>query len=1035
MKTITLLTRNKIIYLLAMIFYLPVISLHAQNEISKPIPQSHTFSETGADLRPHERMKTSPKGQAYASAEYDYLEHSEDTGGMNIPYAGITDAAGNTYITGAVSNPDSPEGNFATLKVNAAGELEWKNIKTGTKFGVEAGQLMVFDAEENPISTGWQWNGNDLDIYTVKYDKENGDVLWTHTFDNGHSGLDVPTAMTVDNNENILIAGVSYTGDDVYNYVLLKYDSAGNLLWSVNGNNSIKESWNEPTSIAVDSDNNIALTGLGAAKEEAEGYWEGQITKMYDPNGNELWSDLQQVDANHCRGRSVTFDETGNVYVTGNYGFEIGTFKYDNTGELKWMQTYQGSRQTFAHEVVVSHSDKVYVAGRDFEEGELILISYDNQGNENWIQKTGELGQIQTAKLKLNTNDLPVVSGLATDGKFAQDRKVPVLEYAEDGALINEINYIKPFSNYTNFNRFIDFQLNDNEVYLILDGFYTEKGNVFEALQFNWDSDDYNWNYIYETPDSKSQTQLDGRQNLVRDSNDNIYVVSNYHKIENLENVAYNSIIKYSSGGQIEWENELDKWYNSVQIHVNSNDELIVAILPFGGNLDQEGNVQHQPFQVMKYSSSGALLWHIEKEVHLPIINNKLDYSFLDDQNNIYVAGNVVENENDGLSKLFLIKISDAGEELWTQYFTDEEMTHNTYEVTSGMVDPDQNIILTGSAGTASMMGNTSEILVLKVDPSGNLIWYKEMPQPGYSLNSGINLLANDNNDILLTAVRDDYPSGLREIMVSKLTRDGEEIWNTVYDQTNEGRLLWPYKTFMDSQNNLFVSFDSELFSVNMRYGVIKVDSQSGELLWDYNSEINRFYNDSYLDGEDNMYILDQFVHPQLPYKNFDGVLGRLTKIDDQGTETDEEYFYGPERSIFNPKSLLPLDDGKLLVGGEAFTEFSFFGGIYFHMTNYEMGVDDFTDQLPDGKQYGLKQNYPNPFKNFTTIPFELADAGKIKIELYDLQGRRLKTLVNDTYGKGKHEVKVDLSDLSRGIYLYQLKTGNGSQTLKMLVE
>lgn len=1034
MKTFILPKRNRTIYLWAMIFYLPFISLQAQNSIPKPISQESGFSETGARLFLHENRNTAQNEQVYANSPYEYLEHAEGTGGMNIPFDGITDAAGNTYVSGAVSNPESPEGNFATIKIDSSGELVWEQIKPGMAFGVEAGQVIIFDAEENPITSGWSWNGTDLDIYTVKYNKENGSILWSQTYDGGHLGLDIPTAIAIDHDENIFIAGVSYTGNEVYNYVLIKYDKNGNLIWSVMDDNKIKESWNEPTSIVISSDGKIALTGLGAAREEAEGYWEGQITKMYGQDGQELWSDMQQVDANHCRGRAVTFDEAGNLYVTGNYGFQIGTFKYDDTGALEWMETYEGSTQTFAHEIVVSNSNKIYVAGRDFAEGELILISYDNQGNENWIQKTPELGQIQTAKLKLNTNDFPIVSGLANDGKFAQDRRIPVLEYAEDGTLINEINFITPYSGVMNFNNYIGFQLNNDGVYTIFDAFYTEKGNVFEALKFNWNADEPDWSSIYETPDSKSKTHLDGRQNLIRDSNDNVYVVSSYYKIEDLEYKNYNSVIKYSSEGHVEWEKKLNKLNNMTLIHINSNDELIVSVLPFGGNLDQEGNVQHEPFQVKKYSSNGNLIWEIEKEVHLPVINNSLDYSFLDDENNIYVAGNVLENESDALPKIFLMKISDSGEELWTEYFTDENMSHNLYEINSGFVDANQNIILAGAGGNASMMGNNSDIMTLKTDSSGNLIWYKEWPQTGYNLNSGMALLPKGDYFFMM-AVRDDYPGGLREIVVSKLTKDGEEIWSSTYAQTDEGRLLWPYKMFEDTNDNLLVVFDSELFSVNMRYGVVKLDSESGEILWDYNSDINRFYKDSYLDGEDKVYILDQYVAPHLPHKNFDGVSGRLVKIDSQGAEADEEYFSGPELSMFDPKSLLPLDDGKLLIGGEAFTEMNFFGGLYFHVTDYELGVDDFTDQLPGGKPYGLGQNYPNPFENFTTIPFELATSGKIKIELYDLQGRRLKTLVNDTYGKGKHEVKVDLSDLSRGIYLYQLKTGKYSQTLKMLVK
>ncbi len=1028
MKSIITLVKVKALWLSICLLNFPI---QAQNKVYKD----------DFDLLPREKNQVSQQNQNYFNSisEYEYLEHVEDRGGMNIPYDGIVDEQGNTYITGAVSNSDSPEGNFATIKINDLGELEWEQIKTGTKFGVEKGQVLVLDEEGNPISSGVHWNGNDLDFYTVKYDKENGDVLWSHIYDSNHSGLDIPTAMAIDGDGNVFVAGVSYIGNEVYAYSLLKYDDSGGLLWSITDENNIQGSWSEPTSIAIDNNGNIAVTGFGAVEEEADGYWEGQITKVYDSEGDELWNDSQQVINNHSQGRSVVFDEDGNLYVTGDFGFEIGTFKYDQVGGLEWTKTYTGSSQTYAHQISISATNKIYVAGRDYNEKELILISYDDEGNENWIEKTTGLNDIQIATLELDDNEQPIISGFGKNETQGENQIIKVLNYNEDGNLIKDINYSKPYSDTENINKYIGFHINDNEVYLMLDNSYTEKGNVFEVLKIDSNSNDEDWSFIYETSNSSSMTQIQGSQNFVQDSNNNLYLISSYSKVEDLEIKTYNSLVKYSTDGEVEWEKEFENINSSVQLHINSNDEMIMVFLPRGG-LINEGEQVNDPLQIKKVDVDGALLWETEKEVILKNTMNYLSHSFLDDSDNIYVVGNEYFNAENTAPYASFIKYSDSGQELWKEFhsFSSFSSTYDTYGFNASAIDSQGNIVLTGFGGlTGGMTGNppSFEIIVLKIDSEdGSLIFYKEIEQEVVGENSGVDLLSDENDNIYITAISDDFIFMKNDVITLKLNGAGEEMWSTVYSQEEENRILFPKASYFDSNHNLIITAESELPEVNIRYTVMKFDSDDGELIWDYNSEIGHFYKDSYLDDQDNLYILNQILEPHLPYKNSDGVSAKLDKINNQGIEVEDEYFHGPELSIFNPKSLTPLNNGKLIIGGEAVSDLFFFSGLYFYETNHDLGVDDFSNDYNKDND-GLKQNYPNPFENFTTIPFELNNGGQIKIELYDIQGRKLKTLTNDIYGKGNHEIDVDLSDLSRGIYLYQLKTESHKQTLKMIVK
>ena len=86
-----------------------------------------------------------------------------------------------------------------------------------------------------------------------------------------------------------------------------------------------------------------------------------------------------------------------------------------------------------------------------------------------------------------------------------------------------------------------------------------------------------------------------------------------------------------------------------------------------------------------------------------------------------------------------------------------------------------------------------------------------------------------------------------------------------------------------------------------------------------------------------------------------------------------------------------------------------------------------------------LKANYPNPFNPSTSISFDLATAGNVKLEIYNIKGQKVKTLINDIYTSGTHTVEWngidDLNNpLSSGIYLYKMTTEDHSETRKMLL-
>jgi hypothetical protein len=96
------------------------------------------------------------------------------------------------------------------------------------------------------------------------------------------------------------------------------------------------------------------------------------------------------------------------------------------------------------------------------------------------------------------------------------------------------------------------------------------------------------------------------------------------------------------------------------------------------------------------------------------------------------------------------------------------------------------------------------------------------------------------------------------------------------------------------------------------------------------------------------------------------------------------------------------------------------------------VGVEEQKDEVPSS--FTLYQNYPNPFNPTTRIKYQVASAEKVNLIVYDILGREIATLVNETKPVGNHEVEFDASKLPSGIFFYRLQSGDFTQTKKMMV-
>lgn len=133
-------------------------------------------------------------------------------------------------------------------------------------------------------------------------------------------------------------------------------------------------------------------------------------------------------------------------------------------------------------------------------------------------------------------------------------------------------------------------------------------------------------------------------------------------------------------------------------------------------------------------------------------------------------------------------------------------------------------------------------------------------------------------------------------------------------------------------------------------------------------------------------------------------------------------------------------DGGDVIADGLGFVQY--FGEVMFYgltgavINGVEYGVilDVATSDKNIPTDFRLLQNYPNPFNPSTTIAFEINIPGYVKMNIYDLLGNQVTTLLNEYKNTGIHQVIFYGENLSSGIYFYTITFNNIIKTKSMVL-
>jgi hypothetical protein len=479
--------------------------------------------------------------------------------------------------------------------------------------------------------------------------------------------------------------------------------------------------------------------------------------------------------------------------------------------------------------------------------------------------------------------------------------------------------------------------------------------------------------------------------------------------------------IKYNSNGDTLWT----AVYNGES---NNEDKA------FGIAVDQPGNVyitgysysslSGYDYLTIKYNSSGVQQWAARYNG----TGNQEDKAFgivVDDAGNSYVTGRSTGSSAnfDGVT----IKYDSDGNEVWSDRY--DGPGNGNDESAAITKDKHGYIYITGFSNG----GNTGlDYVTIKYDYSnGSRLWLSRYSGNGNHDDKAFGIAVDNMFNVYVTGCSSANNS--LDYLTIKYDSDGNELWTAAYDGTanNDDKA---FGIAVDNDYNVYVTGESKGINSDFDYLTVKYNS-SGSEQWTARYDgtgvsldaanaivssgssivvTGTSMNSTSIGSEDMVTIqYDKSTGEQMQIVRYDG--GQNISDVAQGIASDTL--------------------NNIFITGYSKQEFDYSNSWTRMVTLNYKGKNSTvltTKSINTPVKYNLKQNYPNPFNPSTIISFDVVNNGIVNLTLYDILGRQVKVLINQNMNAGSYEISFNLSNLSSGVYFYELKAGTFRDVKKM---
>jgi hypothetical protein len=438
-----------------------------------------------------------------------------------------------------------------------------------------------------------------------------------------------------------------------------------------------------------------------------------------------------------------------------------------------------------------------------------------------------------------------------------------------------------------------------------------------------------------------------------------------------------------------------------------------------------------------------------------------------------YIIAGFAQMDPDHLYEGCLIKIDSMGNEIWTHTYggnRDEEF--NSVQPTT-----DGGYIAAGNTKSFGYPDNYDNFYLVKTNSSGDTLWTRTYG--GSLIDKAYCVRQTDDGRFVFTGYS--YLSGIGETNCAlyKIDENGDTLWTRAYggsgfehgnhvEQTSDGGFI-------------IAGYCASPDSMDSNAWLIKTDAQ-GDSIW------TRWYGGSYGDyfysvqeTSDGGYICGGYTWSYGQHWDSDGYVVKTNGVGDTMwvsvfdlTQWDDIYSI---QQTFNGDYIVAgmVDFNPNVRGQMLLYKVSAEGSILWHRTyegsgiasygtsarqtndggyivagytggNLEEGIpfcyvvktgpDEVSGVQPPRHQitpaaFTLDSVYPNPFNSSTWITYEVANSGKLQLQVYNLLGQRVGTLVNRWQAPGHYSAVWEAGEIPSGIYFFRMQTGDFSQTRK----
>jgi glycosidase len=346
------------------------------------------------------------------------------------------------------------------------------------------------------------------------------------------------------------------------------------------------------------------------------------------------------------------------------------------------------------------------------------------------------------------------------------------------------------------------------------------------------------------------------------------------------------------------------------------------------------------------------------------------------------------------------IVLSDYGFMLWGN------MNHNYSEAAMGYHDNNKSNLTWGSYQARNW--NDPHLVTYMESHDEERLMYKNLEFGNSNTNYNITVLRTALERIKLAAAFFFTIPGPK--MIWQFGEMGYDYSINYPSGTSDDRLTpkpirWDYLQNSD-RYKLYRVF-SELINLKKNYDVFKTDNYTLDVVGA--AKTIKLFSDS-----GNVVIVGNFDVVQKPFFPGFSPFGKWYD------------FFSGDSSMFN-------DPGASVTLGPG--EFRIFSTQKFPTPEGEPLVDvEETENTEIINSFNLEQNYPNPFNPITQIKFAIADHEFVSLKVFDMLGRELQALINETKAPGTYTINFDGAGLSSGVYFYRVEAGSFREIRKMIL-